>query len=342
MYREYMDKIKGPAKMMFLAGILCIYGCTKHPVQDAGHTEIGFSAACTKAAIDNGAFSAGDAFAVYGYYSPIGNTSAQETEIFNAEKVSFDGNNWTYNGARYWIPGNEYDFYAIFPFDTKARQISVEPTDGETPRRITITGFDATHSIDLMTAANTGIACESQSGNGTVGLTFRHHLARLSFPCEIEAATAAANPSYEVRINEACIYGMTRQGDIDITGDTETWDFSNYGTTTGTSPFCAFSDAAGDKTISGTTVTDLFGDDILLFPSADLSEYRLHISFSTRNDASSEWKDETKDITFSSLTARWEASRHYRYTLTFQGNNILFTVNIADWNESMGGIITVE
>ena len=50
----------------------------------------------------------------------------------------------------------------------------------------------------------------------------------------------------------------------------------------------------------------------------------------------------SKEITLPNSISQWDAGQSYKYTLTFKGNNIIFTVNVASWNHSTGGIITVE
>lgn len=58
-----------------------------------------------------------------------------------------------YEGARYWHPGLDYRFYALYPsVDGLGEGTEAAcAADGT----ITVNGFDATRSIDLMTAQRT-------------------------------------------------------------------------------------------------------------------------------------------------------------------------------------------
>ena len=69
-----------------------------------------FAPTATRAAVED--FAAGDAFAVWGWYTPEDASS----QVFDATKVSTqDGATWSYDDLKYWKSGKTYAFYALYP-----------------------------------------------------------------------------------------------------------------------------------------------------------------------------------------------------------------------------------
>lgn len=142
------------------------------------------------------------------------------TSVFNAEKVTYVSGMWGYEGTRYWLPGNTYDFYALYPsVETLGDAVSSATcTDGT----FTVKGFDATKGHDLMTAKKTGISVMAGQTEppGPVALKFQHllhasplrHAVRVATPRYIpsplrgwmsrEITTAARNPCGATRQRE--------------------------------------------------------------------------------------------------------------------------------------------
>lgn len=149
-------------KTLFIPAVACLLGaCTESTGPDmetSGNSgAIRFAGpAVTRAAIDDadGMLTDGNSFSVWGNYTD--GTGGTATSVFNAEKVTYVSGMWGYEGTRYWLPGNTYDFYALYPSDETLGDAvsSATCTDGT----FTVKGFDATKGHDLMTAKKTGIS----------------------------------------------------------------------------------------------------------------------------------------------------------------------------------------
>lgn len=338
MFNNAAYLIKGPVKAL-LTGFLCLCAgsCIHKAALDGGQQEIDFTANDTKAAVAG--FTTGDSFSVWGYYMPSDTPSASGTEIFNAKEVTFDGSSWSYEGKQYWYPGNTYDFYAVFPHSVNAL---VTLSYGSGNRNIEINGFDATGSIDLMTAESTGIVCDG-NGQGPVGLQFGHRLAQVSFIGKIDPSTNAVDPDFQSRIISAKLYGMYSKGDLHRSGTAAVWTINGYDRTTEDAPFVSYSETSdGMKIITGTAEAPVFDSDVLALPTNDMEDIYFHVEYAIKEGTSQEWETFSREIALNTLSANWENGKSYRYVMTFRGNYIDFSVNVNPWNESTGGIITVE
>lgn len=108
-------------KTLFIPAVACLLGaCTESTGPDmetSGNSgAIRFAGpAVTRAAIDDadGMLTDGNSFSVWGNYTD--GTGGTATSVFNAEKVTYVSGMWGYEGTRYWLPGNTYDFYALYP-----------------------------------------------------------------------------------------------------------------------------------------------------------------------------------------------------------------------------------
>ena len=207
-------------KTLFIPAVACLLGaCTESTGPDmetSGNSgAIRFAGpAVTRAAIDDadGMLTDGNSFSVWGNYTD--GTGGTATSVFNAEKVTYVSGMWGYEGTRYWLPGNTYDFYALYPsVETLGDAVSSATcTDGT----FTVKGFDATKGHDLMTAKKTGISVMAGQTEppGPVALKFQHlrHAVRVATPRYIpsplrgwmsrEITTAARNPCGATRQRE--------------------------------------------------------------------------------------------------------------------------------------------
>lgn len=103
-------------KTLFIPAVACLLGaCTESTGPDmetSGNSgAIRFAGpAVTRAAIDDadGMLTDGNSFSVWGNYTD--GTGGTATSVFNAEKVTYVSGMWGYEGTRYWLPGNTYDF----------------------------------------------------------------------------------------------------------------------------------------------------------------------------------------------------------------------------------------
>ena len=251
-------------------------------------------------------------FSVWGWRTDNSSATPTPAEVFSATEVSRTGTSWTYEGTRYWMPENTYDFYALYP-DTatltaedrnghKAAESAAYDADGT----LTITGFDSTKGHDLMTASRTGM-----SGNTpqTVGFTFSHELVRLSFKVHAENAIVVS----------ACLYGVNYGGTLKKEKTSEWTELEKAGNA-GTTPF-----RGNDiEFVDGTA--DLFGE-ILILPHKDLSEARLDLTFKT-SDTGPE-KTLTYNLSNTDVS-EWTAGKSYGYNVILSGNMDL-TVTVSNW-----------
>ena len=286
-----------------LSGLLLMAACTNELVDSAAD---GARAISFTSAAETRAAVEGNAlpadFKVWGGYD--GNA----VNVFNGETVQFP--NWTYTGGtQYWIPGKTYNFYGVYPVSVNASCAS----DGT----LTVSDFDCSQTgseaVDLMTASQKGISYAAGVEPQPVSMQFGHELARVNVVATVEGGNAT--------VTNITFAGMATSGDYSSTGgwsNTATGSFTN----------------STDQTLN-TEGVDLLGD-MLLIPQ-DVSGFTVTVDYTMDGEVQPQ-----KVITLPTTIAKWEKGKSYKYTLAFKGNNIIFTVNVASWNHSTGGIITVE
>lgn len=230
------------------------------------------------------------------------------TLLFDGETVHPNGS--YENGTRYWVPGT-YNFYAVYPATIKNKttfsngSLTVDDFD------CSATGNDA---VDLMTAIPPSIIYEAGTEPQPVAMKFQHQLSKVNIVATVEGGNCT--------VTSATFSGMATKGSY---SSTDGW--SN--TTTG-----SFTNS--ESKVLNTTGIDLLGN-LLLIPQTVTDEFKIKVSYTL------DGKEQTpKEITLPTSINQWDAGQSYKYTLTFKGNNIIFTVNVIPWNYSTGGIITVE
>ena len=247
-------------KTLFIPAVACLLGaCTESTGPDmetSGNSgAIRFAGpAVTRAAIDDadGMLTDGNSFSVWGNYTD--GTGGTATSVFNAEKVTYVSGMWGYEGTRYWLPGNTYDFYALYPsVETLGDAVSVACTDGT----FTVKNFVATKGHDLMTAERTNIVIEADKAPESVSFKFSHRLTRLAF--NIRAVGRG------VTVTSFKVNGVTYKGDL-------TWNASggsSWSNTAKTNDSDALL-AAKDISITAGETRNMLGD-VLLLPHTDLT-----------------------------------------------------------------------
>ena len=311
-------------KTLLIPAVACLLGAcaesTDPDMETSGDSgAIRFAGpAVTRAAIDdaNGMLTDGNSFSVWGNYTAV--TGGTATSLFDAEKVTCVSGMWGYEGTRYWLPGNTYDFYALYPsVETLGDAVSVDCTDGT----FTVNGFDATKGYDLMTAERTNIVVsEDQPAPDAVALKFQHLLARVTFAARSEGGNAT--------VRSISLEGLAVKGDYDSSTKTA-WSNTTTGTVsvekeTNVTP-------AGNANVSG---------DLLLIPQSLAGGVKLTVIYDT--DAETE---KSASYTLPATTvSMWEAANHYRYSFTLTGGGyIVFdppTVNA--WSDAIGGNVTID
>ena len=227
--------------------------------------------------------------------------------VFDGVKVS-QSSGWGYEGGtQYWLPGYTYNFYGVYPSEGITASCASDGT-------LTIQGFDCSktgsEAVDLMTASRTGMSGDNPQ---QVVMQFGHELARVNVVATVEGGNAT--------VTNITFAGMATSGDYSSTGgwsNTATGSFTN----------------STDQTLN-TEGVDLLGD-MLLIPQ-DVSGFTVTVDYTMDGEVQPQ-----KVITLPTTISQWDKGKSYKYTLAFKGNNIIFTVNVASWNHSTGGIITVE
>lgn len=287
-----------------LSGLLLMAACTNELVDSAadGARAISFTSAAETRAAVEGNALPAD-FKVWGGYD--GNA----VNVFNGETVQYP--NWTYTGGtQYWIPGKTYNFYGMYPASVNASCA----TDGT----LTVSDFDCSKTgadaVDLMTASQTGISYAAGVTPQPVSMQFGHELARVNVVATVEGGDAT--------VTNITFAGMATKGDY--SSSTGRWSPTTPGSFTNST-----------AQILNTEGVDLLGD-MLLIPQ-DVSGFTVTVDYTMDGEVQPQ-----KVITLPTTISQWDKGKSYKYTLAFKGNNIIFTVNVASWNHSTGGIITVE
>lgn len=245
-------------------------------------------------------------------------TSENESSVpvFEGEKVS--AGSWTYEGGtRYWMMDQTYNFYAVHPvFPLEGNETTVNVISDGT---FTINNFDCSktgdEAVDLMTAVRS-VECGTDGYPGKVSMPFQHELAKVNIKATVEGGNAIVT---KITFSGMKTGGKYNSASTDRWSDTKSGSFINE-----------------TRQPLDTKGVDLLGD-MLLIPQNVNNDIKLKVEYILDGV-----QQTPKEFTLPATVEKWEAGKSYRYTITFKGNNIVFTVNVASWNHSTGGIITVE
>ena len=256
------------------------------------------------------------AFDVWGWYSPISGTGTTQ-QVFEAVPVLNNGTTWTYDNIQRWQQGNSYQFYAIYPsFDAEC---GYESASCDQKGTFTINNFDCSktgdEAVDLMTAVRS-VECGTDGYPGKVSMPFQHELAKVNIKATVEGGNAIVT---KITFSGMKTGGNYKSASTDRWSDTKSGSFINE-----------------TRQPLDTKGVDLLGD-MLLIPQNVNNDIKLKVEYILDGV-----QQTPKEFTLPATVEKWEAGKSYRYTITFKGNNIVFTVNVASWNHSTGGIITVE
>lgn len=258
----------------------------------------------TRAVVTGTSLTSGS-FLVWGGYG--GNA----TNVFDAVTVTGENGVWTYEGTRYWKAGETYNFYAVYPAELPAGAVADVSPEGT----VTVTGFNCSATgdaaVDLMTA-NTDITYYVGDTPQPVTMRFDHLLSKVNIVATVKGGNCT--------VTSVTFSGMATKGSYN---STDGWSDTTPGYFT------------SSERVLNTTGVDLLGD-LLLIPQRVTEEFKIKVSYTL------DGVQMYKDITLPTSIDQWKAGQSYKYTLTFKGNNIIFTVNVASWGHSTGGIITVE
>lgn len=308
--------------MYFIISVFSIFlavACTSDndvPFPDSEAPSIDFEGSALTRGIVNAADDM-SAFDVWGWYSPISGTGTAR-QVFDATLVSRNGTTWTYDNIQRWQQGNSYQFYAIYPsFDAECGYESASCDQNGT---FTINNFDCSktgdEAVDLMTAVRS-VGCGTDGYPGKVSMPFQHELAKVNIKATVEGGNAIVT---KITFSGMKTGGNYNSASTDRWSDTKSGSFINE-----------------TRQPLDTKGVDLLGD-MLLIPQNVNNDIKLKVEY-ILDDVQ---QQTPKEFTLPATVEKWVAGKSYRYTITFKGNNIVFTVNVASWNHSTGGIITVE
>lgn len=292
--------------------LLLAVSCTKHsPEQD--RSAIAFAPAPHSKSIVE-APTGMQPFAVWGYFTPEGNTASEE--IFSCTKVyrPDDGfGNWTYDSPRYWTEGS-YRFYAVHPFPD-ATSVKATCTDGT---GLTIDFSSPAADIDLMTAAATRTYSAADPASAdAVPLDFGHLLARVSIVVSTQGG--------EITINSLKFSGMHLSGKCSYTpaaasaADQVQWTVPDGAQGTG-----MFTLVSADEALSGEKTYA----DLLLIPGQAPSASTVTLVYTVGSD-------EAETVLSMNLPADplWECGKRYTYTITVKPGSAELNIHVNKWNE---------
>lgn len=259
-------------------------------------------------------------FQVWGWYG--GNGSAATTNVFNGTIVYKDAG-WNYtDGVRYWKAGQIYNFYAVYP-SSGATNKGYESASYDENGNLTITNFDCTKGVDLMTASQNCVADKMIAEKKRVSMDFGHELARLKFTVKSEN-TVATLTSFK-------LYGVNYKGTLAKSGTGIRKVIWNpvYRCDEQNTPYINEDDFTFNTT--NNFEKDMLGD-VLLIPHTekDLDYAQIHIAY--RYQEETEPRISTINLKNTAIT-QWEAGKSYHYTLTIKGGTLTVTVKVVDWTE---------
>lgn len=315
--------------LLLLTVASCASTLSDEPTTDA--CAISFMpAAETRAAVTGTSLPGGSSISVWGWYGTEGTIT---NNVFDCETVTESGGAWTYGGgSRYWIAGETYNFYAVYP--SSGDNAGYKSASYDESGNLTITNFDCTQGVDLMTASREGCVADEMIASGNpVAFTFEHLLARVEFVVKRHSASVDIN-NFSPSVNSAKLYGMYATGDFDATG----WKLPGNNVENRTdvnNPLVSMNDS---KAVNNDPVTLL---DVMLCPQTIEREFNFSIGFRTTDTGS--YTNQTINLTTINLT-KWEAGKHYRYTFTITPDDrILVEIpTVSEWGNASGGIIIVD
>lgn len=285
-------------------------------------------AAETRAAVETD-FPDDSSFSVWGWY---GTDDQITNNVFDGETVTKNGEAWTYGGGnRYWIAGMTYNFYGVYPVYPQTSSDNGTTATVDATGKITVTNFDCSktgeEAVDLMTAIPPSITYVAGTEPQPVAMEFKHELAKVSIVIHARYA--------DVTLQEATLYGIVIQGNMELTTDGVQWTLGKETELTDT-PF-QYLPNDGHVINMGKEIN--LWDYLLLIPQS-ISNLKLKLRYidSSGNESNSEISLRTPTIT------QWIAGQSYRYTLSIEPDGILFENLTSDeWGEtSSGGSIPIQ
>lgn len=203
-------------KKMFLIGLAAaslMVGCSNDETTDMSRRDvIGFKSfvnKSTRGAADDLTNRTISNFSVYGFMTDASGL------IFNNEKVTGNGTEWTYRNKQYWTKDKQYWFSAIAPADEARWTYDINGrVEGGL---LTFDNGDGTQ--DLLYAYSDRIVCADPATQPAVGFTFNHLLARVKF----DFTNAMGNANTRLLVRDVKISDADRKAVCDVALTPKTW-----------------------------------------------------------------------------------------------------------------------
>lgn len=308
-------------QLYILPMIFSLAACTTtvvdEPDADAS-VPIGFSSqAETRAIVTENNLPDGSFFKVWGGHS--GNN------VFQGREVQKTASGCTYQGTEYWVAGETYHFYAIYPADLTG----VEVTDDGS---VAITGFDCSRTddgaVDLMTASTTDVSADGMIANsGSVSLKFQHLLSLLTFSFKNQLTSHAIDIT-NLRLS------VVARGDYQSSSSPSWVNLASDKTAFTIHP--ADNPLQVDKEASAST-------SLLVIPqsNADVTvtfTVNIRENYDTGGSLVYSKRYTASLATGDSAGNAWKTGYRYNYTATIpatimEGEEITLTVSVKDWDE---------
>lgn len=309
-------------QLYILLMIFSLAACTTTVVDDPdadASVPIGFSSqAETRAIVTENNLPDGSFFKVWGGHS--GNN------VFQGREVQKTVSGCTYQGTEYWVAGEMYHFYAIYPADLTG----VEVTDDGS---VTITGFDCSRTddgaVDLMTASTTDVSADGMIANsGSVPLKFQHLLSLLTFSFKNQLTSHAIDIT-NLRLS------VVARGDYLSSSSSPSWvnltsDKTAFTLHPADNPLQVEKEASASTSL---LVIPQSNADVTVTFTVNIRE-----NYDTGGSLVYSKRYTASLATGDSAGNAWKTGYRYNYTVTIpatimEGEDITLTVSVKDWDE---------
>lgn len=253
--------------------------------------------------------------------------------LFDATKVTLDGDAWTYGETQYWFPGMAYNFRAIAPSGVEG--VTFTTGVGE-DSYLSIEGFDSRSSIDLLAATDRREIAIGSGVQPPVAMRFSHLLCRVSFVGSSDEKVLGAGR--RVILESASIYGVAAVGDWDGSGfnPQDSW----YGEWTvqpgdeGEERVPVWSVEYPDGLELSPEGTPVFsGEDVILaIPQRLATSACLEIKFHY-NVNSAHTFTHSIPLTSADVITEWQCGHSYRYPFSVNSGIFFSTPTVEPWRE---------
>lgn len=245
-------------------------------------------------------------------------------------RVYAEGGSWEYDPQYLtrWEEDKMYDFYALYPEQSVIEQNGSTTVSCDENGTITITNYNATNELDLMTAT---VSDRPGAEGGKVGFTFEHLLANIVF--EARTAPAVAGQGITMTITSFRLTGFPVTATYS-SATTPRWSVSN--------PQNERYNSTEDIPLNAVDNAYSPVADLLVFPQQLGQSLRYEVTY-TSSDGGTEYTRSGRISDISGDLVRWQPGVRYRYAMELGADYILFSrPEVEEWQEISGGRWTVE